>query len=254
MEGAAQELLRIAKELVGGFPDQPVPWSKEFEDEVERRWRDAVDKLEKKLEKNKSFFWAPGRSLAVNIPLTGALNSWSFRLFSHFRRPFDGESLLVEPNWTPGNVSSPSHAWPSKVDEIIRLVKGASKISDVVDRQLDKVEQKLGIDIPADVRRDIQKYVKKVAKGRQTGNRLRVKPKAFPVAKEGRQARSVSSSAVDDLRDAVGDWAYDMFSKGEAEDLLEAIDRERTTKGVLEAMEDWGVSKKEIRDLLRSIG
>jgi acyl-homoserine lactone acylase PvdQ len=177
----AKEVLLIAKELVGSFPDQPAPWGKETEDEVERVWNEAVETLDKKLDKNKSFYWEPGRSFAVNIALTGGLTTWYLNIFPRFERPFDGDSLIVKVSWSSGDKTYPSHQWPLAVDKFVDFAKKSAKISDVVDKSIDAVEKKFGIKVPASVRRHVFNYVKKIAKGRQTGNRLRAKSRKFPI-------------------------------------------------------------------------
>jgi tetrahydromethanopterin S-methyltransferase subunit G len=178
---ALQELLsgRTAKELVGAFVDQPVPFGADVEDEMEKVRTEAEEKLGKQLELVKGrYYWQPGRSIMVNMTLTGRPLFQEYRMGGMFGVGYRKGVLTVNPQWISSKDSIPSYKWGYVVDKLIKIVKQSEKIEKKIDAVLDKVEQKTG-KIDSDIRRDIIKWCVKAAK-----RRLSVRAYPGPKGKE----------------------------------------------------------------------
>ena len=185
------------------FPDQVGPLDQKSEDAIQQRWDAAVAMLRKETEEvGDEHFWSPGRCLMVNIPLTGGLNIWQFRILPLFadRRAYVDGSLFIEPQWSTSGNGYPSYKWPLAIDKIVAALKGASPIDKIVEDQLAWVEKQFGITIPPGTKSDIKGYCNRLAKGRIKANKLRLKPQEFPIA-QPTTASSVIAAAMKEWSD-----------------------------------------------------
>jgi hypothetical protein len=163
----ARELVAVSKSLQGAFTDQPAPWGKETEDELEKVQTEAEAKLGRELEMVKSrYYWEPGKSTMINITLTGRPLFHHYSIGGLFGVGYRDGILTVNPQWLSERESIPSYKWGYAVDKMIQIVKQSEPIERTIDGALDKIEQKLGKKIESGIRRDIVGWCVKVAKGR----------------------------------------------------------------------------------------
>jgi hypothetical protein len=254
----AGELVKIAKSIVG-IVDLPVPVTREKEEELDQKLADAEEELGRKLDRQKSYYWQPGRSVCVNVALTGGLNIWEFSPFGvlpHPRLIYRDGVLKVTPTWTTyrGKVKDfPSYKWPFVVDKIIKAVKMSEPIEKATERYLKAAEQALKIKIPTDVRKDIVKYCLSMAKRRLTTSKMRkMKPREFVISEPALASRtSRSIKAQDLLEGATNRQARSLVNKL-LDKVAKGIFRDEYWRGVKQVWNvldkagiDWHITRSE---------
>jgi hypothetical protein len=125
------------------------------------------------------YYWEPGRSLLINITLTGRPIFMDYRMGGMFGVAYRDGVLTVNPQWVCAKDSFPSYSWATIADKMIHAVKQSPKVTEVIDKTLDHAESKLGFKIPPDVRRDIVRWCEAAA-----GRRISVPAYPGPKGKE----------------------------------------------------------------------
>lgn len=139
----------------------------------------AVEMLDKHLTPAKAKgisrqWYAPGKGYAVNMPLMGSLQLMRYSMFPvSYGHPAMGSSykvfmdkagggLKIAPHWRLVKTDIPE----SKVEAVIKLVKGEGSIKDVLSKELASAESKEGFKMPSKAKNAAIAYAEKLAKRR----------------------------------------------------------------------------------------